>query len=220
MRFVTELDLRDLYRKEPFTDYDIGPGIRLTPGARQFLLDYGIKILQRDTCEKACISTVVEKKLNWKEKKFRSKMKSIEALFLFTARQALNRDVLLGEKIINLERQFSNIRTVLEGKGVVEDLECNQCTGINVDNFCEDLGDCFEITDFHIQLERGEDIIVLHNLRCALYEVEPAILELYDEDEIQDKLCRDLILKVNQIINCLSQLICCVLGGKVCQRKS
>lgn len=39
MKFITEDDLRDLYRKAPFTEYVIEPGTRITPGARQFLAD-------------------------------------------------------------------------------------------------------------------------------------------------------------------------------------
>ena len=41
MKFITEEDLRDLYKKQPFTDYDLKEGERLTPGARQFLVDRG-----------------------------------------------------------------------------------------------------------------------------------------------------------------------------------
>ena len=42
MKFITEEDLRDLYKKQPFTDYDLKEGERLTPGARQFLVDRGV----------------------------------------------------------------------------------------------------------------------------------------------------------------------------------
>ena len=48
MKFITEEDLRDLYKKEPFMDYDLQPGERLTPGARQFLLDRGINLYDDD----------------------------------------------------------------------------------------------------------------------------------------------------------------------------
>ena len=44
MKFITEEDLRDLYKKQPFTNYDLQPGERLTPGARQFLVDRGINM--------------------------------------------------------------------------------------------------------------------------------------------------------------------------------
>ena len=41
MRFLTEEDLRLLYRNSPFAEYRIEPGTRLTPGGRQFLNDRG-----------------------------------------------------------------------------------------------------------------------------------------------------------------------------------
>lgn len=41
MRFLTEEDLRLLYRNTPFAEYHIEPGTRLTPGGRQFLNDRG-----------------------------------------------------------------------------------------------------------------------------------------------------------------------------------
>lgn len=43
MKFITEAELRDIYRIHPFTTYEAEPGSRLTPGARQFLSDRGIK---------------------------------------------------------------------------------------------------------------------------------------------------------------------------------
>ena len=48
MKFITEEDLRDLYKKEPFMEYNLQEGERLTPGARQFLLDRGINLYDND----------------------------------------------------------------------------------------------------------------------------------------------------------------------------
>lgn len=39
MKFITEDELRYLYKKEPFTSYELEPGAKLTPGAREFLAD-------------------------------------------------------------------------------------------------------------------------------------------------------------------------------------
>ena len=52
MKFITEQDLRDLYKKQPFMDYDLQPEERLTPGARQFLLDRGINLYADDPFRK------------------------------------------------------------------------------------------------------------------------------------------------------------------------
>jgi hypothetical protein len=60
---------------------------------------------------------------------------------------------------------------------------------------------------------------VLHSLRCNLRELEAGILEMYDGHPVENDLRKELIGKVNQIVNTLSQLICSVAGGKICQRK-
>ena len=47
MRFITEEDLRQRFRRERFTEYEPEAGTRLTPGARQFLSDRGIRQRQK-----------------------------------------------------------------------------------------------------------------------------------------------------------------------------
>lgn len=44
MRFITERDLKDQYKKNPFTSFQLPEKCRLTPEARQFLLDRKIAI--------------------------------------------------------------------------------------------------------------------------------------------------------------------------------
>lgn len=39
MKFITEDDLRNLYKENPFASYELEPGSKLTPGARDFLSD-------------------------------------------------------------------------------------------------------------------------------------------------------------------------------------
>jgi ethanolamine utilization cobalamin adenosyltransferase len=226
MKFITENDLRDFNKKEPFTTYELEPGARLTPGARQYLSDRGINMFDNDIFPKKDTVNVVkpsakpEKKNKWKKKKLHSKMKSTEALFLLSFEELLSGDVLLAQSVISLGKQFSCIKNHVDGKGSVENLSFMECTGINVDNFSEDLDDCFEITDSHMQLKQGRKIIILHRLRCDLREIEPVVLELYEGSNDENELCTEVIGKVNQIVNTLSQMICSVLGGKECQRKS
>lgn len=45
MIFITEQNLRDLYAKQPFETFTLVEGERLTPGARQFLADRQISIV-------------------------------------------------------------------------------------------------------------------------------------------------------------------------------
>ncbi len=120
MKFITEEDLRDLYRKEPFTSYEIEPGARFTPGARQYLMDHGINMLNNDSYPKT--SNINEKPQalqikNWKKKKLSSSMRSVEALFLQTEEELLGGDVSLAQKVIDLGQQFHRINDMAMGKG-------------------------------------------------------------------------------------------------------
>jgi ethanolamine utilization cobalamin adenosyltransferase len=224
MKFITETYLRNLYRIEPFASYNIEPDTRFTPEARQFLLDKGIKtaedqIAAQKTTQKSMeVPVAAQKQKDYRAMKLRSKMRCVASLFLLTGEELLNRDVILAQKVIALGKQFRDIQKLVDGQGRACDLICEECTGIKNTNFSDDIGDCFEITEFHIQLEKGREIALLHHLRCALREIEPAVLEAYENSEEQGLLCESVIGKVNQIINTLCLMICLSVGGKKCQR--
>lgn len=224
MKYITEDDLRDIYRKEPFTDYNLEPGERLTPGARQFLMDRGINVIDSDYSSTGNNVSVkpkdplTEKKDDYKNNGLYCKMKSIDALFLLTEEELLSRDICLVQNVIKLSKQFSCIMNSVKNNASVDNLCCMECTGINNDNFSEDLDDCFEVTEFHIQLEKGREIVVLHRLRCELNELKLMIREQYEDSDDGSQTSKDMIGKVNQIINSLSRLICSAFGGKKCQR--
>lgn len=225
MKFITEDDLRDLYKKEPFTEYVIEPGTRITPGARQFLADRGINMFDDDVSWKSKstekekqASPDSERKKELCDKRLLCRIKSMEAMFLAAVEDLLNRDVLLAQKLIALKKCFADIKLVLDGKNVSDQLICQNCTVINQDNFSESLDDCFEITEFHIQLGKGKELIGLHRLRCALREMELDFIEFFENWDGENTQREEVIGKVNQIINTLSQLICIAAGGEKCQR--
>ena len=95
------------------------------------------------------------------------------------------------------------------------DLACIACSGINGENFSGGLGDCFDITEFHMQMENGREMLLLARLRS---ETEILVIEV-EEMTGDDKLKQQLAAKLNQIVNVLSQMICKAMGGKECQRK-
>lgn len=223
MKFITEEDLRDLYRKEPFTTYELEAGARLTPGARQFLSDKSIHFGEGGFIKKNNENTkeapeVLERKTKLLKKKLLCSMRSLDALFLITVEELLNGDVSLANNVRLLERQLLAVKNLLEGKGTVDNLSCTECTGIKNENFSEDLDDCFEITEFHMEQKNGRKIILLHKLRCELREVIPGILEVCESSSRGNEMYNDMISKINQIINTLSQMICAVCGGEKCQR--
>ncbi|EXG83868.1 hypothetical protein K413DRAFT_0571 [Clostridium sp. ASBs410] len=204
MKFITEDDLRILFRREPFTTYDLPAGTRLTPGARQFLVDKKILISDDPMMVKRKNEKPAEKKEEAPEKeicrdRFLLKKKTLQAQFLETGLELLNRDVLLAEQIFALERKLSDLGK--EGREVEFGFE--PCTGFHKENFNKPSDDCFEITGFHAQSEKGKEIVLLHRLRCS-------VRELAAETENAG---------LNPFINRLSQMICLEYGGKKCQRK-
>ncbi|MGL6221723.1 MAG: hypothetical protein ACRC36_27105, partial [Lacrimispora sphenoides] len=172
MKFITEDDLRILFRREPFTTYDLPAGTRLTPGARQFLVDKKIPISDDPMIVKRKNEKPAEKKEEAPEKeicrdRFLLKKKTLQAQFLETGLELLNRDVLLAEQIFALERKLSDLGK--EGREVEFGFE--PCTGFHKENFNKPSDDCFEITGFHAQSEKGKEIVLLHRLRCSVREL-------------------------------------------------
>ena len=204
MKFITEDDLRILFRREPFTFYDLPAGTRLTPGARQFLVDKKIPISDDPMMVKRNLVKPAEKKEEAPEKElcqdlFLLRKKTLQAQFLEVGLELLSRDVLLAEQVFDLERKLSNLKK----EGREEEMGFKPCTGFYEDNMQEPFEDCFEITGFHAQSEKGKEILLLHRLRCSTRELAA---EAGSEN-------------LNPVINRLSQMICLEYGGKTCQRK-
>lgn len=222
MKFITEEYLRDLYKKEPFNTYELNQGERLTPGASQYLSDRGIKMSNEVSFNNKKTPEVKQEKTlpvgnNNNKKKLCYKLKSIEAAFLVTSSDILKEDIILAQNVITLAKSTTNIRKFVEGNSELERLSCKECTGINSTNFYDDIDDCFEITEFYIQLEKSKEILKLHTLRCALHELKPYVFEAYEDND--NNLGDDVIKGINSIINSISQMICANIGGKTCQRK-
>ena len=231
MKFITEEELRDIYKKEPFTNYELMPETRLTPGARQFLTDRGIdlygvgistdkKVVSKDQEASRQIKEVPKstEKNHWKMKKLINRLKSIDSLFLLISEETIERDVFLAQDILKLGKQFSTIGQEIQSKGKAEQIFHKECSGIRFDNCNNELEDCFDITELHMRLEKGREILKLQHLRCAIREVEPIVREVYEGNDKDHLRCEEIIGQVNQVINCLSQMICSIVGGKECQR--
>lgn len=225
MRFITEIDLRYLYNDKAFTVYNIDQDVRLTPGARQFLTDKRIKISnndiskKRDIIKKEKVTSILKEKNDWRYKKLLAKISSLEAVFFLSIEEILDRDIVLAQEITELSKSITKIKKSLKTKTLLESFEFDECLGIKKDESLQELEFCFDITDFHIQLKGGKDILILHRLRCLLGEIEPVILELCEYNEEDIKLYQNISGNINQIINILSQKICCIVGGGKCQRK-
>ncbi len=227
MKFITEFELRALYKQQPFKTYALADDARLTPSARQFLLDVGVDMYKKTSEEKNNIDTVKEKPENQAEPQAEEaasklekewlylKIKSLKPQFLMTAQDLMAYDLHLAQQVTDLGRQFCLLSLMIEERCEVADLCCSKCEGIHEGNFSEPLGDCVSISEFHLQLKNGRAVLMLEQLKSALQLFEKEL-----EMKQWDMACVGALRgKLNQIINKLSQLICLAIGGKECQRK-
>ncbi|MCI7678754.1 MAG: cobalamin adenosyltransferase [Clostridiales bacterium] len=217
MKFITEDDLRDIYRKDPFTSYEIQPGARLTPGARQFLQDRQINVFADGTAMHVGDGVVAGREPGvgtpdlLKDRRLGVCLKSAEALFLLTASELMELDVVLAQEVLQLGRKFEEIKYMAKEGKTFEPVPFRTCEGMTAETFCCDIGDCFDITEFHMQTEKGRQILLLHRLRCELYEVQVTVMEVRCTNKAVTE-------RLNQIINYISQLICKAFGGGECLR--
>jgi len=229
MRFITEDDLRVLYRKDAFTDFNVTKDEKLTPGARQFLTDRRITILadgvpaERAESSSAAQSqsTAVQKpaepektECDWKTQRLRSELKSIANSFLLTACELQARDIRLSQDVAALEREVAAMQTIVDENALLPDLECEECHGIIKENFSSSLADCFELTSEHMLLPNSKEVLLLNSLRCAMHRFEATLAEIYETAPAENTFGA----RVNQIRNVLSQMICTALGRNECQR--
>lgn len=119
----------------------------------------------------------------------------------------MSENVLTAKELFELERALAVVEVAGENarENAGSAVKCAACEGIGPENAGELLEDCFEITGFHAQAERGREIVRLHGLRCALRQLEPVLPEEQRET-------------THRVINRLSQMICGAFGGKICQR--
>lgn len=211
MKFITEQDLRSRYRVEAFSSYTPEPGTRLTPGARQFLTDRGIR-LEADGPQKPVVPTMEQPTAQSAENSDAPKadwqldLKELQAEFLQAGLDLMDRDVLAAGQVFDLERKLAQ----LAGEESVVQAEwlalCPRCTGIGPETCGQWMEDCFEVTGFHAQTPGGKTLVKLHLLRCGLRRLEARLPE-------------GKKLPAHCIINRLSQMICHSFGGTVCQKK-
>ena len=214
MKFITEYDLRARFNEQPFTDYIIEKNTRLTPGARQFLSDRRITLLEdgAEACEAAD-----SKKDSLAIAKLLSDVEVLEAEFLVITSQIIETDIEIAGQMSKAGHEFGRIKTLLTDGAADLNISFEGCTGMDKDHFGKDLGNCFDITDFYIQSPNGKIIVQMNALRAKIRAMRISAAEALIADR-EEKRQEAVTEAVNQIINKLSQLICMAAGVKTCRR--
>ncbi len=214
MKFITEYDLRTQFNKRPFTNYRLEENVRLTPSARQFLIDQRIHIWDGEEG----LADVLDKdgKDTPELAKLVNYIEILEAEFLVVISQIMDQNLKISEQIMQLKNELSGIRlNLIDGKvDSVVSFDC--CPGINEENCCQDLDSCFEIKDFHIQLSNGKLLAQMNFLRAKMRLARIDCTNLFADFE-DEKRRITVIESFNRIINKLSQLMCTAAGVQECR---
>lgn len=216
MKFITEMELRDLYKKESFATYVLQPDTKITPGARQFLVDRRVTLVQAQSSDSKKPNGDAEDRIkvrgNWCALRLQARMESIESLFLLTAELLHSGDADLSEEVMALGKCFRNVRNAEREQIAPDNLQFSGWSE-EIKKRSLKLGKNIDIGESHLGVRRGKEVALLNYLCASLREVEPAILEAYWNEEKQVCLRQDLVDSVNLIINVLYMLMCKCLGG-------
>ena len=184
MRYITEMDLRDLYHEEPFATYYLAAGNRLTPGARQFLTDRRIpcETAREDEQEKkpdtAPVDEETESVPSWQLLKLWHTLEHAESLILLTAEWfSRHGEHLAAEDFTALARTLQRTRLACEKGELPPALTFWNCTE-------SELHEKADNTVLPLGLEKlPEDealrakLLMLNHLRTYLQMLEPLVME-------------------------------------------
>ncbi|KGK85067.1 ethanolamine utilization cobalamin adenosyltransferase [Desulfosporosinus sp. HMP52] len=219
MKFITEMELRDLYRREPFTTYSLEPDTKITPGARQFLVDRRVTLVQNqanvDKQQPSDTSNQAQSRESWMILRLLGKIDCLESLFLLIAAELFHfGNAILSEEVIELGKCFQNVKKAERGQITSEKIQFWGWSEEEISDRSAKLEKQVDLSEFQVESENSKEIALLNYLRASLREIEPAILEAYWNEEKQSCSRQDLIDSVNLIINILGMMIWKCLGGK------
>lgn len=219
MKFITEMELRNLYKTKPFTKYVLEPDSKLTPEARQFLVDRKVTLIKSQASADKNLSPKQSKHEcnNWYIKRLHSKMEWIESLFYLIAAELLQaQDAILSEEILILGKYFKNVQTAAINQIALEKFEF---WGLSAEELKNSYNvEKYDVNEFHVGLKNGKEITLLNHLRASLKEIEISIIEAYWDEEKLVCTRQDLIDAINLIINILCIMMWKCLGGQKWKR--
>ncbi|MBM7854171.1 ethanolamine utilization cobalamin adenosyltransferase [Desulfohalotomaculum tongense] len=223
MKFITEMELRDLYKIEPFATYVLEPDTKITPGARQFLIDKRVTLVQAKCGDNKKLNTGESNQTQVGDSqcalKLRRKMEYIESLFFLIAAELLHSgDAVLSEEVLALGKCFRNVRTAEREQVPPENIDFWGWSEEEIKKRFDNLEKYVEISEFHVRLKNGKEMALLNHLRASLRELEPAILETYWNEEKQVCSRQDLIDALYLIINILCVMMWKCLGREKWKR--
>ncbi len=184
MRYITEMDLRDLYHEEPFTTYYLATDNRLTPGARQFLTDRRIPCetawgeRQERKADAVPAAEETEPAPSWQLMKLWHTLEHAESLIMVTAEWfSRHGEHLAAEDFTALARTLQRTRLACEQGEIPPALTFWNCTEGELREKVDDTVIPFSPEKLPEDEVLRAKLLMLNHLRTYLQMLEPLVLE-------------------------------------------
>lgn len=122
MHFITEQEIQQKHRQTPLETFYVGAESRLTPGARQYLLDHQIKILSGKEADPASTSNLGDTRLAEATLQATFQLLTLELQAAGLKAQAI--DLKVAQRIFELAELPVAIEQEEELEGFEEEAEC------------------------------------------------------------------------------------------------
>lgn len=206
MIFMTEEELRRLYRKEPFKEYILDDNTRLTPGGRQFLVDRKIKIVdskEQDFKKVKTSNLEIQKKDEEALLNLQLDHQLLQAIFLEKARTIYDYDQLLANQVF----EWVSVLKAVEEKKVLTELPWSSNTNLGLGQ---------NIFSHQVDFRMNKDLALAPNGREAtslnvLYHMLRRFCHQYEHvlDEEQS-------IVLMKMLHHISRTMMSILGGSIC----
>lgn len=201
MRFITELELKMQYRKAPFTQLKLPLQTRLTPEARQFLVDRKIKICQQEACEDELVKEKLPVQNDSNNEKFVGVFQKTISFFLLSFSFLLEKDVSLAEQVLGWQKHLEAVQKAWE-QGTSIPIFPKTETKQRLEKI-----DNLEVSAFHVQLPYGRELAILNCLKASLVELIVYLNEAVDYSPEEKKRVKNIQVTVIQIKRELLQVM-------------
>ena len=178
MKFITEYDLRTLYNQKPLEKYELKENEKLTPGARQFLVDKGLIIYEKkekNFCNNSnnsidslnSVGKTETGKCLIKNNKLHNKIKLLQSEVLCIIDLINKKNINVANELLKAYKELGLILEFAENnKSDLKKTLINSVNNQSVD----------EITDLHLIANNSEYILRLNNLHWKIIELSDEIL--------------------------------------------
>lgn len=216
MRFITEMELRDLYKKEPFVEYTLSKETKLTPGARQFLTDRRIPFeagvrrpkvkSPQGTAQQEGTDAVQPE---WRTKKLFRRMEHTESLFLMMAAN-LSRagNIILAENVIALGKYLRNARNACKEQKEPAPVQFWGCSASELRNRADAAGQDENALWLDGDGSKGTEVVFLNYLRTAVRDIEPLVWDIQSQGDAAIIWCDGLC----SVLQGLADILCIMTG--------